>query len=132
MTFHRDDISKQDSTNLLNILALCVQTMAEDDDILDDDILQTILTCLIPKHNKKGQANVPHQSYELARNLILHCTAELQNSITHYILDAIQKQGKGSTVLYQHYHTLIRQINTISPPILIPILPHLERELKVS
>lgn len=106
--------------------------MAEDDDILDDDILQTILGCLIPKHNKKGQANVAHQSYQLASNLILHCTAELQNSITQFILVAIHQQGKAKTVLYQHYHTLIRQINVISPTILIPILPHLEKELKVN
>ena len=62
--------------------------MIEDDDVIDDDILQTILICLIPKPKKRGSGTTQHPAYPLAEKLILHCTSELHNSITQFLLDA--------------------------------------------
>ena len=104
--------------------------MAEDDEILDDDILQIILVCLLPKTSKRRKASEIHPAYPLARNLILHCTSELQNSINQFILVAIQSKGKGDTALYRHYHDLIRQINRITPSLLVHTLSSLENELQ--
>ena len=106
--------------------------MAEDDDILDDDIIQTILIRLVRKHDKRGRAVDRHQSYTLAKNLILHCTSELQNSITQVILTAIRNKGKGGTHLDRLYHELIQEVNQIDSALVVPVLPHLEKELKVS
>src|SRR3990167_2407479 len=117
---------------MLNILSLCIQTMAEDDEILDEDILQTILQTLLPKLNKRGQPTDKKNAYTLAKNVVMHCTNELSPGITQFVIDSIQKLGKGETALENQYHALICELNQIAPTILTYVLPHLEHEIKVS
>lgn len=120
--YDTDVHSSTDTTNMLDIMSLCVNALVEDDEPLDEEILGIILRALI------DASDDGRRQHELAKMLVSRCASSLQNPCTHFLMEAMR--GDATSVLGDSYHEIIHALYSIAPVTVLYVVPQLENEIR--
>jgi len=119
----RSEHNEEISNHMANVLQACIEESSD----LDQDVLDILLTPLLPNSKAENPA-----AYMLVGNVLRRVASVIINPITafiNHILVGAGSSDKGSE-LADHVYSLIYELHKISPSLLLRVLPNVSMQLQ--